>query len=107
MYSYGDRIRAAERYIKLGKRIRATIRRLGYPTKNALKGWYWEFEQRLDLPVGYHRDPRGYVMPLVALIVEALGGVVGTVVAVVGSMGTVRVLLLSWRLIRAIRDARS
>ena len=30
MYSYEDRIRAVELYIKLGKRVR--------PTKNALKG---------------------------------------------------------------------
>ncbi len=53
MYSYEDRIRAVELYIKLGKRVRPTIRQLGYPTKNALKGWYREYEQRLDLPVGY------------------------------------------------------
>jgi len=53
MYSYKDRIRAVELYIKLGERVRATIRQLGYPTKNALKGWCREFEQRLDLPVGY------------------------------------------------------
>lgn len=39
MYSYEDRIRAVELYIKLGKRVRATIRQLGYPTKNALKAW--------------------------------------------------------------------
>ncbi len=53
MYSYEDRIRAVELYIKLGKRVRATIRQPEYPTKNALKGWHREFEQRLDLPVGY------------------------------------------------------
>ena len=53
MYSYEDRIRAVELYIKLGKRLRTTIRQLGYPTKNALKGWHREYEQRLDLPVGY------------------------------------------------------
>ena len=53
MYSYEDRIRAVELFIKLGKRVRATIRQLGYPTKNALKGWHREYEQRLDLPVGY------------------------------------------------------
>ena len=52
MYSYEDRIRAVELYIKLGKRIKATIRQLGYPTKNALRGWYREYEQRLDLPAG-------------------------------------------------------
>lgn len=37
MYSYEDRIRAVELYIKLDKRVRSTIRQLGYPTKNALK----------------------------------------------------------------------
>ena len=37
MYSYEDRIRAVKRYIKLGKRTGATIRKLGYPTKKALK----------------------------------------------------------------------
>ena len=46
MYSYEDKIRAVEIYIKLGKRVRATIRRFGYPTKNALKGWYREHERR-------------------------------------------------------------
>ena len=53
MYSYEDRIRAVELFIKLGKRVKATIRQLGYPTKNALKGWFREFEQRLDLRVGF------------------------------------------------------
>jgi transposase-like protein len=46
MYSYADRLRAVELYIRLGKRLNATIRQLGYPTKNALKGWYRE---HLDL----------------------------------------------------------
>ena|SRR3990167_787463 len=59
MYSYEDRIRAVELYIKLGKRISPTIRQLGYPTKNALKGWYREYQQRLDLPLGYaRREPK-------------------------------------------------
>lgn len=43
MYSYADRIRAVELYIKLGLRVRATIRQLGYPAKNALKGWYQHY----------------------------------------------------------------
>ena len=51
MYSYADRIRAVGLYIKLGKRVKPTIRQLGYPTKNALKGWCREFEQHLDLRV--------------------------------------------------------
>lgn len=59
MYSYEDRIRAVELYIKLGKRVRPTIRQLGYPTKNSLKGWYREYQQRLDLRVGYAgREPK-------------------------------------------------
>ena len=53
MYSYEDRVRVVELYIRLGKRVKATIRQLGYPTKNALKGWFREFEQRLDLRVGF------------------------------------------------------
>ena len=58
MYSYEDRLRAVRLYIKLGKRVGLTIRQLGYPTKNALKSWHREFEQRLDLPTGYVRRPR-------------------------------------------------
>jgi transposase-like protein len=56
MYSYEDRVLAVELYIKLGKRFRATIRQLGYPTKNALKGWCREFEQRLDEGPGLSRS---------------------------------------------------
>lgn len=51
MYSHADRVRAVELYIKLGKRVRAKIRQLGYPTKNALRNWYREFEQHRDLRV--------------------------------------------------------
>jgi transposase-like protein len=58
MFSYEDRLRAVRLYIKLGKRTALTIRQLGYPTKNALKSWYREYEQRLDLRGGYVRRPR-------------------------------------------------
>ena len=59
MYSYEDRIRAVELYIKLGKRTSPTIRQLGYPTKNSLKGWYREYQQRQDLPKSYAgREPK-------------------------------------------------
>lgn len=60
MYSYKDRIRAVKLYIKLGKRTGVTIRQLGYPTKNALKTWYREFEQSRDLQVGYARSLSKY-----------------------------------------------
>lgn len=36
MGSYEGRIQAVKLYTKLGKRLRATIRQLGYPTKNSL-----------------------------------------------------------------------
>ena len=58
MFSYDDRLRAVQLYIKLGKRAGLTIRQLGYPTKNALLSWHREYEQRLDLPAGYVRQPR-------------------------------------------------
>lgn len=58
MYSYEDRLRAVRLYIKLGKRVGATIRQLGYPTKNALKSWHREFERQLDLHAGYARQPK-------------------------------------------------
>ena len=58
MYSYEDRLRAVRLYIKLGKRVRATIRELGYPTKNALKRWHREYEQHRDLHAGYARLPK-------------------------------------------------
>lgn len=32
---------------------------MGYPTKDALKGWFREYQQRLDLPVSYaRREPK-------------------------------------------------
>jgi transposase InsO family protein/transposase-like protein len=60
MYSYEDRLRAVKLYIKLGKRIRATIRQLGYPTKNSLKNWHQEFLERGDLQVDYVRSVPKY-----------------------------------------------
>jgi transposase InsO family protein len=51
MYSYEERMRAVELNIRLGKRVRATIRELGYPTKNALKGWHREYEHGQDLAI--------------------------------------------------------
>ncbi len=58
MYSYEDRLRGVRLYIKLGKRVRATIRQLGYPTKNTLKSWHREYEQHRDVRAGYVRQPK-------------------------------------------------
>jgi putative transposase len=60
MYSYEERMRAVALYIKLGKRVRATLRILGYPTKNSLKGWFREFEAYQELKVTYVRDKPKY-----------------------------------------------
>ncbi|KKM64256.1 hypothetical protein LCGC14_1503190 [marine sediment metagenome] len=51
MYSYEERMRAVKLYIKLGKRLGATIRELGYPTKNALKGWHREYQRLRECPI--------------------------------------------------------
>ena len=58
MYSYEDRLRTVQLYIKLGKRVGLAIRQLGYPMKNALKSWHLEYEQRLDVPAGHVRRPK-------------------------------------------------
>lgn len=70
MYSYEDRIRAVKLYIQMGKRSGATIRQLGYPTKNSLKSWYEEYERRLDLPAGYVRSKPKYSQHQKAKAVE-------------------------------------
>ena len=58
MYSHEDRLRAVQLYIKLGKRVGLTIRQLGYPTKNALKAWFRQYEQHIDMPAGYTRQAK-------------------------------------------------
>jgi transposase-like protein len=60
MYSYEDRVRAVRLYLKLGKRVGATIRQLGYPTKNSLKSWHLEYERCHDLRIGYVRSKPVY-----------------------------------------------
>ncbi|MER1969203.1 IS3 family transposase [Castellaniella sp. GW247-6E4] len=60
MYSYQDRLRAVMLYLKLGRRINATLRQLGYANKNSLKAWCAEFEQNRDLRRGYQRVKRRY-----------------------------------------------
>ena len=60
MYSYAARTRAVKLYIQLGRRTAATIRQLGYPTKNSLKSWYREYKRCHDLAVGYVRSKPRY-----------------------------------------------
>jgi len=60
MYSYEERIRAVKLYIKLGKRLKATILQLGYPTKNSLISWYREYVEERDLCAGYSRSTQKF-----------------------------------------------
>jgi hypothetical protein len=46
--------------IKLGMRCKATISQLGYATKNSLKAWHNEFQERGDLKNGYVRPKEKY-----------------------------------------------
>jgi transposase-like protein len=67
MYSYQDRIRAIRLYIKMGKRVGATLRQLGYPTKNALKSWHREYEQGGDSRMGFVRS-KSNTLPLLDFV---------------------------------------
>jgi putative transposase len=60
MYSYEERLRAVELYLKYGRRMKAAIRELGYPTKNSLKAWCEEFEETGDVQAGYIRSQPKY-----------------------------------------------
>jgi transposase InsO family protein/transposase-like protein len=96
MYSYEDRLRAVRLYIKLGKRTGLTIRQLGYPTKNALKAWHREYEERHDLPAGYARQPR-YSQAHKVRAVEHYLGHGRCIAATIRSLGyPSRTLLAAW-----------
>jgi hypothetical protein len=58
MLSCEDRMGRAKLYLKLCKHVGATIRQLGYPTKNTLKGCHREFLQNQDLQVHKRSVPR-------------------------------------------------
>lgn len=40
LYSYEDRMRAVKRYIPHGRSAAATIRELGYPSRESLDRWF-------------------------------------------------------------------
>jgi transposase InsO family protein/transposase-like protein len=70
MYSYEERIRAVKLYIKHAKRTGPTIRQLGYPTKNSLKGWYREYARNRDLQVVYTRSRVKYTAEQIQAAVQ-------------------------------------
>jgi transposase-like protein len=106
MYSYEDRIRAVELYMKLGNRVTATIRQLGYPTKSALKGWHCEYEQWLDLPVVYATRIPKYSRAQKESVVEHYFAHDGCVAAITRALGYPgRGTLTSW-IREAVPEAR-
>lgn len=52
VYTYEERLRAVKAYIASGYRANRTIAQLGYPSHEALRGWYKEYSEKGDL----HRD---------------------------------------------------
>ena len=70
MYSYEDRMRAVTLYIKLGKRPKANIRQLGYPSKNTLKSWYLGYQHHLDLRLGFAPRPPKFTQAQKEVAVE-------------------------------------
>ena len=50
MYSYDQRKKAVELYIKYGFALRAVIRELGYPTcEQSIRNWYKEYQEKGEL----------------------------------------------------------
>ena len=83
-------------YIKLGKRVGLAIRQLRFPTKNALKSWHRKYEQRLDLPSSFMRQPR-YSQAQKVRAVEHYLGHGRCVAATIKALGyPLRVLLPAW-----------
>ncbi|WP_394672932.1 IS3 family transposase [Limnobacter sp.] len=60
MYSYEERLRAVQLFLRTGKNCKVTIRQLGYPAKNALKAWCVDFEQNGDVLKRYQRTKPKY-----------------------------------------------
>ena len=58
MYSYEDRVRAVQLYIKYDRSIADTIRELGYPSRSVLPRWYKECQANGDLRRKCERKPK-------------------------------------------------
>jgi len=58
MYSYEDRMKAVELYIKYDLSAAATIRELGYPNRKMLARWYKEYKETGDLHKHYNKKAK-------------------------------------------------
>ena len=52
MYTYEERMRAVKAYIASGYQANKTIQELGYPSHEALRGWYREYQKNGDRACG-------------------------------------------------------
>jgi transposase-like protein len=57
MYSYKERIKAVELYIKLGRRASVGVRMLGYASKKYLRQWVLIYDETVALPKNVKRKP--------------------------------------------------
>jgi len=58
MYSYEDRIKAVELYVKYDLSAADTIRELGYPDYKTLVQWYKEHQETGGLHRRFNRHPK-------------------------------------------------
>ena len=58
MYSYEERMKAVELYIKYDLCAADTIRELGYPSRKMLVRWYKEYQETSDLHRHYSKESR-------------------------------------------------
>src|SRR5665647_1154457 len=58
MFSYDERIKAVKLLIQYDRSYSTVIRKLGYPSKEALWNWYNEYSQNEDLHQGFIKRPR-------------------------------------------------
>lgn len=58
MYTYQDRMKAVNLYIKYDLSPSDTVRELGYPTRRMLVKWYKEYQETNDLHKQYIKKPR-------------------------------------------------
>lgn len=55
VYSYGDKMRAIELYLRYDRSAAAVINELGYPNRETLRLWYMEFAENGNLSRWRHR----------------------------------------------------
>ena len=57
MYSYEERVKAVNLYIKFGLSAAATVRELGYPGRKMLRLWYKEYQETGELHKDFIKHP--------------------------------------------------